>query len=226
MHLCFSGNPACSAPAPCVVCRRFITEKVLPRAMALAGPPFNADRNVAFSFMRAYAQALEEMTDYAKQIVAQPVKPEVQAPVPETGQPHMTEEEYLLHFQRSMLEGATHLTEEHKALIARGIREQTLEGWAQLNENERNIMRQIFCPDIFQPQVEVPEDAPMPSEESVHKVVEALRNGTLSPQTLAPEEAPKTSAEAAPAAEVKAPEEVLPQPPEEKVNAAGDNSVA
>lgn len=229
LHLCFSGNPSCSGPVPCVDCKRLMMEKVLPRVMAMAGPPFNSDRMAAFAFMRAYAQGMEELAAFARQSVIQQPSP-TQVHAPEVGAPPpptMTEEEYLILFQRSMLDGASKLDAEHKDLMARGVREQTLEGWEQLNENERNIMRQIFCPEIFQPQVEVPEDTPMPSEESVYKVVEALRNGTLSPQTLAPppeEAAPKTSAEAT--AEAKAPEEALPQPPLEKVNAAGDNGAA
>jgi hypothetical protein len=232
-HLCLSGLPSCSGAVPCVVCQRFVTERVVPRAMWLAGPPFNTDANYAALFMRAYAQAAKDGADHAMEhfrLQAAMVPPSRQAshtqhaPAPPAAraepepQPTLTEEEYLVLFQRSLLDGLKTMTEEHRVLMGKGVLEGTLEGWVQLSDAERDIMRQIFCPPLDAhglPQQEAygeasdqdEEDDGLPSNESAQKVVEAMRRGTLNENTLDPppppapaEEPPATVADAAPAA--------------------------
>jgi len=222
-HLCLSGLPSCSGVVPCVVCLRFVQERVVPRAMWLAGPPFNTDPNYAALFMRAYAQAAKDGTDQALQhLRSQESERQAQAPVPAPAyheplpepepQPVLSEEEYLALFQRSLLDGAKSMTEDHRALMGKGVLEGTLEGWAQLTDAEKDIMRQIFLPPLHgnaplppEESYEEEDDDAVPSNESAMKVVEAMRRGTLDENTLAPapppppaEEPPETPAPAAP----------------------------
>lgn len=190
VHLCFSGLPSCSGAAPCVVCLRFIQDKVIPRAMFLAGPPFNADANTAALFMRAYAQASRDGAAHALQHFQSQVVETEQAPQPgmvEEPTP-LTEEQFLLLFKKSIIDGAKNMTPDHLKLMAKGVTECTLEGWQQLTEAEKNVLRQVFCPETpALVSVEIPEDEPLPSNESAIKVVQAMRQGTLSAQTLAPD---------------------------------------
>jgi hypothetical protein len=171
-------------------------ERVMPRAMWLAGPPFNTDANYAALFMRAYAQAAKDGSEQALQHLRsqQAPPPVVQAqPSPPTepeAQPALSEDEYLLLFQRSLLDGARDMTEEHRVLMGKGVLEGTLEGWGQLTDREKDIMRQIFCPPLEahagMPATEEEDDDAVPSNESAMKVAEALRRGTLNENTLAP----------------------------------------
>lgn len=198
-HLCLSGLPSCSGAVPCVVCQRFVTEKVIPRAMWLAGPPFNTDANFAALFMRAYAQAAKDgMAEALQHLQSQqvarsaPVAAPFSPPPEPEPPPALTEEEYLVLFQRSLLDGAKAMTPEHRVLMGKGVLEGTLEGWAQLTDAEKDIMRQIFLPPLHgnaPPPEEAygeEDDDAIPSNESAKKVVEAMRRGTLDENTLAP----------------------------------------
>jgi len=223
-HLCLSGLPSCSGVVPCVVCLRFVMERVVPRAMWLAGPPFNTDANYAALFMRAYAQAAKDGSDQALQhLQPQAAQPPLATPPPQSQaappepepQPALTEEEYLVLFQRSLLDGSKSMTPEHRVLMGKGVLEGTLEGWAQLTDAEKNIMRQVFLPplhgDASSPEENLAaeeDDDAAPSNESAKKVVEAMRRGTLDENTLAPPPPappaaqPPEAAPAAPAATV------------------------
>lgn len=219
MKACLSGHPDCSGVCPCGACVDFIVAGrvqgqmvwpaggVVARAMHLAGPPFDSDLYLAGTFMRAYAQAVQDggrfavgvlrANQAAQQAYAPPrtlPQPPPQArPSPVIRQRVPTEEENLLVFQEQMLIGLSHMSPADKLRMAEGVSKETLEGWDMLSPDEREIMRAIFIPPA---EVLPPEDEPLPSNESAVKVVAAMRNGTLGPDTLAPAPAPRAAAQA------------------------------
>jgi hypothetical protein len=168
--------------------------------MFLAGPPFNADAGLASAFMRAFAQASRDGADHALQhhqatFGQTPAPPQDLPPEP----PTLTEAEYLLLFRDSLLKGVQGMTPEHLVLMGKGVTECTLEGWQQLSDPEKDIMREVFCPDAApkaaaQGEIYPDGEEPLPSDESARRVVEAMRAGTLSATTLEPPPPPPSTA--------------------------------
>jgi hypothetical protein len=215
--------------------------------MFLAGPPFNMSPELAANFIRAYSQALFDGAQFASGFVRQnqlaqqqfyavqaaqaaqlappafspPPQHHVSGPSP-TPQKELSEHEYLLIFQDQMLTGLKTMSEQDKIKMIEGVSGETLDGWALLSEAEKEILRAIFLPSAS---VEEAQE-PLPSNESVAKVVAAMRNGTLNADTLAPKAAPKASVKdltAAAAAPVQTSEGAIPQAPPGVVAAAAGN---
>ena len=59
LHICLSGNPACSGINPCDACHQVYTARILPKAMVAGG--FNGSHAQAALFFQAYALARKEV---------------------------------------------------------------------------------------------------------------------------------------------------------------------
>ncbi len=59
LHICLSGNPACSGVNPCEACHKVYVSTILPKAMVAGG--FNGDRAQAVAFFQGYALARQEV---------------------------------------------------------------------------------------------------------------------------------------------------------------------
>lgn len=97
LHLCLSGNPACSGINPCDACHQVYVSTILPKAMVGGG--FNGSHAQAGAFFQAYGQARAEVL----QAIARQVQPTLNGALPEgeeapegewqEGGPQLTDEE-------------------------------------------------------------------------------------------------------------------------------------
>jgi hypothetical protein len=196
--------------------------------MALAGQPFNTDPEAAARFMRAYAQAFSDGARFATQLVVsnQVARRGAEAPSPAPQSQALTEEQYLHTFQTQLLASLPQLSEHDRNKMCQGIASETLDGWSMLSEREKDIMRAIFLPPA-----EVETEQELPSNESAQKVVAAMRNGTLGPNTLAPPEPVKATKDltpgdavaASPGVQAKEALPAEPPPTTDVVHGAGSN---
>lgn len=102
LHICLSGNPACSGINPCDACHQVYTATILPKAMVMGG--FNGSQAQAAAFFQGYAMARREVLQHlAAQLQptlngADPREAETAAPPGEAGEwqeggPQLTDEE-------------------------------------------------------------------------------------------------------------------------------------
>lgn len=59
LHICLSGNPACSGINPCDACHQVYLQTILPKAMVMGG--FNGSRAQAGAFFAGYGAARQEV---------------------------------------------------------------------------------------------------------------------------------------------------------------------
>lgn len=105
LHICLSGNPACSGINPCDACHQVYTSTILPKAMVAGG--FNGSRAQAAAFFQAYAMARHEVLQH----LASQIQPTLNGADPEapTEAPPATEEWH---------EGVGQLSDEEVAQMA------------------------------------------------------------------------------------------------------------
>lgn len=98
LHLCLSGNPACSGINPCDACHQVYVTTILPKAMVAGG--FNGSRQQAAAFFQGYGASRQEVLQHlARQV--QPTlngaEPPGAEPMPEAeweeGGPQLTDDE-------------------------------------------------------------------------------------------------------------------------------------
>lgn len=86
LHICLSGNPACSGINPCDACHHVYTTRILPRAMVMGG--FNGSRAQSQAFFAGYKQARQEVLhNLAAQLQAQAPTLNGAEPPPEVAPP-------------------------------------------------------------------------------------------------------------------------------------------
>ncbi len=96
LHICLSGNPACSGINPCDACHDVWKTVILPKAMVMGG--FNGSKAQAAAFFHGYALARQEVLQHlAAQIQptlngAEPSPPE-QPEAEEWQEAQLTDEE-------------------------------------------------------------------------------------------------------------------------------------
>lgn len=106
LHICLSGNPACSGINPCDACHQVYVSTILPKAMVAGG--FNGDRGQAAAFFQAYGHARQGVLQH----LARMVQPTLNAPDPGPVSPMATEPE------ADWQEGGPQLTDEEVAEMA------------------------------------------------------------------------------------------------------------
>lgn len=195
MRICASNSPDCSGVIPCEECFEYLRVKVLPRTMFLSGEPFTSNALWAEIFMRSFAQAMHEsvMEIRVEAPLPEP-SPEPQSPSPFGGMP---EAEYLAVFSSHVEENWSSLSPEQREATAKGVADQTMEGWESLSEGERDVLRATFLPPVSvappPPLKETVAEETVPdcllSSENAEKLVAALRQGkSLAMDLLSPNE--------------------------------------
>lgn len=104
LHICLSGNPACSGINPCDACHQVYTSVVLPKAMVAGG--FNGSHTQAAMFFQAYKLARQEVL----LSLAQQIQPTLNGAEPSQPTTEVSEQEWH--------EGGPHLTDEEVAQMA------------------------------------------------------------------------------------------------------------
>lgn len=107
LHICLSGNPACSGINPCDACHQVYVSTILPKAMVMGG--FNGSQAQAAAFFHGYKVARHEVLQHiASQI--QPTLNGADASEAPTESPPSPEGEWQ--------EGGPQLTDEEVARMA------------------------------------------------------------------------------------------------------------
>jgi len=98
LHICLSGNPACSGINPCDACHQVYVTTILPKAMVAGG--FNGSQVQAQAFFQGYGVARREVLQHlARQLqptlngAAPPGEEPVKEPEWEEGTPQLTDDE-------------------------------------------------------------------------------------------------------------------------------------
>jgi hypothetical protein len=115
--------------------------------MFAAGSPFDLDPDDCLRLMRAFSQAwAEERALVEADLRSVPIVPPGPGAEPPPPQDVLTSEVSLEAFRHVLVDHVDRLHEEAKDLMRSHVAKGTLEGWAEFNEAERGIVRDVLGP--------------------------------------------------------------------------------
>lgn len=194
-HVCYSGDMSCSGCKPCMACLQAVRSRVLPRAMFLAGPPFNTDRVIAERFIRAFDQALHETLMAIAEEAASMAPPATHAPpAPAAIRPSvppiaagLSPAEELVAYRLHVEQGKGHLSQEQIEQVGFGVKSGQLPGWSELSAEQREIMREVFIPGYTS---QILGDVKRAEEALLVQAAMAQKQAEAAQKAQAPEAAP------------------------------------
>lgn len=177
-RVCLSGDARCAALAPCLACYDRFMRYVLPRAMFIAGPSFSSDPHRAMHFMRSFSQAWTEARAHAeggvRTVYAEPPAADVSAAPAEPPPPQTVGIDT---FRAILTDSVGKLSPDKREKMRQEVAAGSIEGWAELTEEEKAAFREIVGPASAAPQVPKKEEEEKAVEE---KKTSEEKNGAAS----------------------------------------------